>query len=790
MPPPLKRKKADAGLERTSPTSHAVTEDEYSVVYSKGESVWAYWKDKWFQSKIMGTSSCRHPHDKNRSVLGYKVHYANWGSKYDEWVMSDCLMARSAENDLRAKAENEGRLEKCARAPKSGNLAEKPGDAVSDGRDLQVANKPAPEKRLKEEPKKEPKKEPAVEPSRPVTRNGGQKQPAQTPESKPQRDVPQEALPKNAQKEVHVELSEKKPKKEAPASGSEKKMEKDGPVTKTDKKAAVPAAVSQSAKPKKPRADSPEIECLGSGTFTAFHSDIPAEEEEEIPTPVVRTKKTKQVKRLSGSTNPVKSTKEVKKEARKSTKATPTKPPLKKPAAVKLPVASKVVSRDSSPEISAPPKPPKRLKVDEKVVRDTLTESIAETVAWESNCTQCTSQQQCKLHAAASASGYSTKTNAREVMKAAGEASKEVPIYTTKTNGSLIVKPLPVPKTLKEATKEPAKVVQKLTGSSPVGPSTTSAVTKSAKPKELKLGDKVVAVQVVDTQATTSNSLIGTKQISVNGKQTKLVLKCAPAKREDKRSPRDVVALKSIVKTPVKIFTVKSATSSAKGANKQKPKGCVVTGTNTQPTASVVIPLHLASPTQLSTPAGQLGTPVTAKCSPTVTTKMAVGKVALPLKAGVTVGRSSQVPTVLKKSPAATVTPPAKVPPAPVVVNPEEIKRKEKGEKEKERSKQVAAGLISLLAVSVKAPNATGMLAKAFQEKMAYADEELDNVSRAGLHHIFVKHIAFGTISIRKQADERWLLSEEPHMAAVPFLKSLTTYAIQGLNIRKYRISI
>lgn len=142
----------------------------------------------------------------------------------------------------------------------------------------------------------------------------------------------------------------------------------------------------------------------------------------------------------------------------------------------------------------------------------------------------------------------------------------------------------------------------------------------------------------------------------------------------------------------------------------------------------------------------------------------------------------------------AIVTPLAEVPPAPVVVpvvvDQEEIKRKEKEEKEKERSKQVAAGLISLLAVRANAPNATGMLAKAFQEKMAYADEKLDNVSRASLHHIFVKHIAFGTVCIRKQADERWLLSEEPHMAAVPFLKSLKTYAIQGLNIRKYRISI
>lgn len=258
---------------------------------------------------------------------------------------------------------------------------------------------------------------------------------ARTPESKTQKDVPHEALPKNAQKEAHVEVLEEKPKEEAPASSPEKKMKKDGPVAKTEKKAGVPAAVSQSAKPKKSRADSPEIECLGSGTFTAFHSDIPAEEEEGIPAPVVRTKKTKQVKRLNGSANPVKSKKEGKKEAPKSTKAIPTKPPLKTPAAVKPPVTSKVISRDSSPEISAPPKPPKRLKVDEKKVKDTLTESIAETAAWKSNCTQCTSQQPCKLHAAPAASGYSTKTNVREVMKAAGEASKKVPIYTTKTNG-------------------------------------------------------------------------------------------------------------------------------------------------------------------------------------------------------------------------------------------------------------------------------------------------------------------------------------------------------------------
>ena len=283
------------------------------------------------------------------------------------------------------------------------------------------------------------------------------------------------------------------------------------------------------------------------------------------------------------------------------------------------------------------------------------------------------------------------------------------------------------------------------------------AVRTLSKPNQLKVGKVVVGVRQDNTASSSdAASLIGTKQISHNGKATKLVIKCQVP------TPAVKTAVKSTTSTAKTPVCRRIKTGPAKTMPEQKPASVEAIKKLLQSKAPTMLPT--VSPTILTTP-------VNAKSSSVSNGQM-----------------TPVVTTAVKKSVVVVAEPSPSVPEAVVVVvDTEEKKRQENAEREKERAKQTAAGMISLLGVSVKSPAAIALLSKALADAMAFTFVKCDlngAIAASSVHHVFVRHAAFGSVPIRKGLDHKWFLSEEPHMAAVPFFKSLKTYAIQGLNIR------
>ncbi|OQV13863.1 hypothetical protein BV898_11970 [Hypsibius exemplaris] len=99
--------------------------------YKIGDEVWVILKAQWYSAVVTKLHAGFHnPDDAELLVTAAKVHYLGFKSYYDEWVMGDSMMLKTAENDAKANEENNvirKRWQEAKVALKSRSKGKKPG---------------------------------------------------------------------------------------------------------------------------------------------------------------------------------------------------------------------------------------------------------------------------------------------------------------------------------------------------------------------------------------------------------------------------------------------------------------------------------------------------------------------------------------------------------------------------------------------------------------------------------------------------------------------------------------
>ncbi|GAV01745.1 hypothetical protein RvY_12404-2 [Ramazzottius varieornatus] len=85
--------------------------EDFMKKFSVGDDVWVISKGQWHEAKIILIETYKYPGDETTSVPIYRIHYPDWGKRYDEWMYNDSLMLQNTENNAKASAENGALME-------------------------------------------------------------------------------------------------------------------------------------------------------------------------------------------------------------------------------------------------------------------------------------------------------------------------------------------------------------------------------------------------------------------------------------------------------------------------------------------------------------------------------------------------------------------------------------------------------------------------------------------------------------------------------------------------------